>query len=300
MNLQAPPLTDIALAEAEADAADAEAAAARAHADAARARANLERLRRDSTTPDATGSVETDSESTPVEELAPVEKDPPNDTGEEQDSAVRVDDAETDGSVESNDAKSSTAPQASRTTDSANRTGRIRRMTAAVRRSVRIARPGKRGLLVAVMSLVAIAALAATGYIGWNHRQAGAESARAEAFSAAADRGVTTITSLDYRNAKRDVQRVLDQSTGAFYNDFKGRADDFASVIEQSKVTTKGKVTASAVESVVDDQAVVLVSASSDVTNAAGAQQEPRTWRLRVTVTDADGTMKISKVDFVP
>jgi len=49
-----------------------------------------------------------------------------------------------------------------------------------------------------------------------------------------------------------------------------------------------------------DNSAVVLVSASSRVTNAAGAKQEPRTWRLSVDLERVGDQIKMSKVEFVP
>jgi len=42
------------------------------------------------------------------------------------------------------------------------------------------------------------------------------------------------------------------------------------------------------------------VSASSRVTNAAGAKQEPRSWRLSVDVNRDGDQLKMSKVEFVP
>jgi Mce-associated membrane protein len=49
-----------------------------------------------------------------------------------------------------------------------------------------------------------------------------------------------------------------------------------------------------------DDTATVLVAASSSVTNAAGAKQEPRAWRLSVNLARDGGQLKLAKVEFVP
>ena len=57
---------------------------------------------------------------------------------------------------------------------------------------------------------------------------------------------------------------------------------------------------ATAVESMTDDSAVVLVAATSNVTNAAGAKQDPRPWRLSVSVARDGDQIKISKVEFIP
>jgi Mce-associated membrane protein len=54
------------------------------------------------------------------------------------------------------------------------------------------------------------------------------------------------------------------------------------------------------VQSVTADSATVLVAATSEVTNAAGALREPRAWRLIVTVSRDGGLLKMSRVEFVP
>ena len=60
------------------------------------------------------------------------------------------------------------------------------------------------------------------------------------------------MISLDFNKAKEDVQRVIDSSTGQFKDDFAQRANDFISVVEQSKAITEGTVNAAAVESMAD------------------------------------------------
>lgn len=285
--------SDLEIAEAEALAAEAEAAAARARADAARARARATSLRSGRTVGDSSEPSDTDEA-----ETDPVETEPERETGPD-DAAPAAGDREQipTEQAETDQPGAGPADTAAITT----RRYRARRLAGVMtRRLARRRRVTKRGVALLVLGIVTVTALTATVAIGWHHRQVEADRALAADFSAAAERGVTAITSLDFENAKRDVQRIVDQSTGEFRNDFTGRAEDFTSVIEQSKVTTKGEVTGSAVESLSDGSAVVLVSARSDVTNAAGAEEEPRTWRLRVTVTDDDGTKKISKVDFVP
>jgi Mce-associated membrane protein len=140
----------------------------------------------------------------------------------------------------------------------------------------------------------------ASGYMAWQHRDATQREQRAARFVAGARQGVVNMTSLDFTKAKEDVQRVIDSSTGQFRDDFQQRAKDFTTVVEQSKVVTEGTVNATALESMDEHSASVLVSATSKITNSAGAKDEPRAWRLRVTVTEDGGQYKMSKVDFVP
>jgi Mce-associated membrane protein len=133
-----------------------------------------------------------------------------------------------------------------------------------------------------------------------NHRHQAAEQQRSAEYAAAARQSVVTLMSLDFNKAKEDVQRIIDNSTGQFRDDFKIQADDFIKVAQDSKVITEVTVNATGVEHMTNDTAVVLVSATSRVTNAAGAKQEPRTWRLSVNLQRDGGQIKMAKVEFVP
>ena len=134
-----------------------------------------------------------------------------------------------------------------------------------------------------------------------HHRDTIRYQQRQAAFVAGAKQGVTNMISLDYTKAQDDVQRVIDSSTGEFKDDFKNRAKDFIAVVEQSKAVTEGTINGAAVESMKAGSAVVLVSATSRVTNSPpGKDQPPRMWRLRVTIADVRGQYKMSKVEYVP
>ncbi|WP_459545496.1 hypothetical protein [Nocardia sp. X0981] len=161
-------------------------------------------------------------------------------------------------------------------------------------------RPSGRVLGRIAAAVVIVVSLGAGGFTVWNHYRLTAEQARADEYLEAARAGVIALTSLDSTRAADDVRRVLDHSTGAFRTDFQSRSEDFTKVVAQSRVATRGEITAAAVESMTEESAVVLVSAVSKVTNSAGAQEEPRVWRLSVTVTRDGSAVKMSKVEFVP
>jgi Mce-associated membrane protein len=63
---------------------------------------------------------------------------------------------------------------------------------------------------------------------------------------------------------------------------------------------TESTVNAAAVDTMSDDNAVVLIAATTRVTNTAGAQQQPRSWRVAVSLTREGGQIKLAKVEFVP
>ena len=70
-------------------------------------------------------------------------------------------------------------------------------------------------------------------------------------------------------------------------------------MVKDSKAVTEGAVAATAVESMNKDSAVVLVLVHGRVTNIAGAKDQPRTFRFRVSVVHEGDQLKVSKVEFV-
>ncbi|MBV9514120.1 MAG: hypothetical protein JO280_08800 [Mycobacteriaceae bacterium] len=163
----------------------------------------------------------------------------------------------------------------------------------------RIRAPRRSVVAKTLAALVIIGSLVCSGVIVYQHHQASVRHRHADEFAAAAGQGITALTSLDFRNAKQDVQRIIDNSTGSFRDEYEVRADDFVKVVEASKVIARGTVTAKAVQSMTDDEATVLVAASEEITNAAG-NKEPRAYRFRVTVTRDGDQLKLSKVELVP
>ncbi len=156
--------------------------------------------------------------------------------------------------------------------------------------------------IAAVAAIVGICAFVGLSvYMAFQHRDAIKHQQRETAFVGGAKQGVLNMISLDFNKAKEDVQRVIDSSTGQFKDDFQKRANDFITVVTQSKAVTEGTVNAAAIESMNGNSAVVLVSATSQVTNSPpGKDEPPKVWRLRVTVTDVGGQYKMSKVEYVP
>jgi Mce-associated membrane protein len=179
-------------------------------------------------------------------------------------------------------------------------TGTCPNNMAAPTRRIRLRTPRASAAVSALAVVVICGLLGVSGYMVWHHHGAVEQRQRTSAFLAAAKQCVVNMTSFDFTRAKQDVQRVIDSSTGGFRDDFQKQAKDFSSAVERSKVITEGTVNSAAVESMNGDSAVVLVSATSRVTNSAGVKEEPRGWRLRVTVTRDGDQIKMSKLVFVP
>ncbi len=150
-------------------------------------------------------------------------------------------------------------------------------------------------------TLLTAALLAATGYMVWQHQKTTRLQHGAAEFTAAARQDVINLMSIDFNSAQDSVQRVLDGSTGRFRSNFADTADDFVKALKDEKVITKATINDAAVESMTGDSAVVLVSATSrrEGEKAPKEQQQPRLWRVVVTLEREDGQIKMSGVDFV-
>ncbi len=150
-----------------------------------------------------------------------------------------------------------------------------------------------------VAAIVVVGSLAGSGVILWQHHSASVRKQHSQEFVDTATQAVVALTSIDFNNVKNQVQHIVDNSTGAFRDDFTSRADQFIKVAESSKAVAKGTVSAAAVETTNSaDEAVVLVVGAEQIANAAGNQQ-PRSFRFRVTVTRDSGQLKVSKLELV-
>ncbi|MDT5231789.1 MAG: Mce-associated rane protein [Mycobacterium sp.] len=272
---------DAAQARALAEEAEAEAAEAEAIATAVRARARALKLRRQAEAAEATatnGRAAVAEEPATEDPDATAEVDAPDVTKSETDTTVddAASAAEADDTVDAAEAEPAAKPR--RWT-----TGRILKIAAA-----------------SVAAIVACALITLSVLMVRHHRDVVRDQQRNAEYAAAARQSVVTMMSLDFNKAKEDVQRIIDNSTGQFKDDFQNNAPDFIKVAQDSKVVTDVTVNATAVESMTDNTATVLVSATSRVTNSAGAKQDPRSWRLTVDLKRDGGQLKMSKVEFVP
>jgi Mce-associated membrane protein len=282
-------------AEAEAEEAEALAAAARARARARQLRRKAE-LAEAAAVDDQTETAEEEA-ATAVAETEATDQDEAEarseDEAHDNDTAVAAVSVETEESPDTAEAAEEESEAEISSDDAEKRPLRLQRL----RR-----RPKWSTIAAAVAVLIIIAALSGSVYMVLDHRNAQRKRERVAEFAAGARQGVVTLTSLDFNHAKEGVQHILENSTGSFRDDFLKMADDFTKVVEQSKVVSQGSVQAAAVDldTMTDNSAVVLVASTSEVTNAAGAKQDPRNYRLIVTVTRDGGQLKISKVEFVP
>ena len=152
----------------------------------------------------------------------------------------------------------------------------------------------------AVVILAIIGLLGVTADMVWQHRNAETQRHRVAEFSAAARQGVVNLMSMDFNQAKESVQRVIDDSTGKFKSNFQDGAEDLIKAMTDAKVVTKVTVNDTAVESMDKDSATVLVAATSQRTgpDAPKEDQQPRVWRVVISLQREGDQLKVSDVEF--
>jgi Mce-associated membrane protein len=155
--------------------------------------------------------------------------------------------------------------------------------------------------LALIAGLVLVLALGGlTGWLGYNAYNAYQAEKERQLFLQVGRQGALNLTTIDWEHAEADVQRVLDSATGTFYDDFQNRAAPFVEVVKQAQSKSVGTIAEAGLESASSDEAQVLVAVTVNTSNAGAPQQEPRAWRMRLTVTKAGDDAKVSNVEFVP
>jgi Mce-associated membrane protein len=165
-----------------------------------------------------------------------------------------------------------------------------------------VATPRKRALrlALAVGSVALIGLSALVGWLGYRDSQTHQASEQRNLFLQVGRQGALNLTTIDWEHADIDVQRIQHSATGPFYDDFSKRSPAFVEVVKKAKAKSIGTITEAGMESESADEAQVLVAVSVKTSNSGAPEQEPRFWRMRITVHKTDDGVKVSNVAFVP
>jgi Mce-associated membrane protein len=165
---------------------------------------------------------------------------------------------------------------------------------AASRRSVRW-QPIAAGLA----ALAVCASLGTGSALTWSLHVAQTHRHQQERAAAVARQGVIDIMSLNFVNAEEDMQRIMDNTTGNFKQQFQGQQYMLVKELIESKVVTHIDVTGVAVQSASDDSAVVLVATTSQAANVKDPHPAPKRFRVVVTLAKDQDRLKISQLAYV-
>ena len=154
--------------------------------------------------------------------------------------------------------------------------------------------------LATILGLVTVVALAGLcGWLGYRAFESRKAADERNLFLQVGRQGALNLTTIDFEHVDADVQRVLDSSTGSFYDDFDARAQPFKEVVKQAKSKSVGTIAEAGIQSMSDDGADVLVAVTVKTANAGAAEQEPRAWRMLISVQKVGDEAKVSNVRFV-
>ncbi|MDV3129936.1 mammalian cell entry protein [Mycobacterium sp. 21AC1] len=162
-------------------------------------------------------------------------------------------------------------------------------------------RPRPRYRLALVVGLTIMLTVGSLGgWLGWQVRGIHNGAVHDAAFLQAARQGALNLTTIDWRRAESDVDRIVTSATGTFFDDFSKRSASFIEVVKQAQSISKGTVVSSGIQSEAGDEAKVLVAVNVDVSNASSTDQQSRSWRMRMTVRRVGDDVKVANVEFVP
>jgi Mce-associated membrane protein len=155
----------------------------------------------------------------------------------------------------------------------------------------------RRAMLLGAAIVVSLSVL--VGWLGFRAYQAHQEHALQSQFLQAARQGALNLTTIDWQHAEGDMQRILDGATGQFRDEFASRSQPFIEAVKQAKSTSVGTITEAGLESEESGHARVLVAVAVKTSNAGAPEQDPRVWRMRITVQKDGDQAKVSNVEFV-
>lgn len=143
------------------------------------------------------------------------------------------------------------------------------------------ARKGPVILAWALSVLVLVALVGATLSVVALRGQDARKSEREGAMKAARQLSVD-FTTYNYESWDADAQRVLDESTGQFKEEFAAGSGSVKTEVVANKATSKGDVKEAAVVSNDKDSAQVLVIVNAVVTNTASKDGVERRYRIKL------------------
>jgi Mce-associated membrane protein len=158
--------------------------------------------------------------------------------------------------------------------------------------------PRRSALIAAVVIVAALA-----GLVGWlSFRAYGSHQAEHQRrmYLQVGRQGALDLTTIDYTHVDADVARILNDSTGAFHDDFQQRAQPFIDVVRKAQSSSVGTIAEAGLESATGQEAQVFVAVQVTTSIAGAPEPQPRGWRMRINVQKIGDNVKISNVAFVP
>ena len=161
---------------------------------------------------------------------------------------------------------------------------------------LRVRRWPRRVVLGAAIVLF-VAALAASGFFGWQLWQQRQIERAGEDAQQAAVTYAQVLTSIDSNKVDENFAQVLDGATGEFKDMYSQSSVQLRQLLVDNKANAHGVVLDSAVQSASEDKVVVLLFVDQSVSNTSVPDPRVDRSRIKMTMENVDGRWRASKVE---
>ena len=152
------------------------------------------------------------------------------------------------------------------------------------------------GLAALVAAAVALALRAQDARERDDARQAALNAARRQAVN---------MTTIDYRTADRDLNRIIDNATGDLRTQFERQREQFPDILARDESVSVGTVLASGLASLEGDEAAAVVAVDATVNNTAIAKEQGaggsgvvKHYRMHMQLVQRGGRWLVASVAF--
>lgn len=154
-----------------------------------------------------------------------------------------------------------------------------------------------RRLLIGSAIAIFVAALAGSGFLGWQLWQERQVDQASEQAQQAAVAYAQVLTSIDSNKVDENFAQVLDGSTGEFKDMYSQSSGQLRQLLIDNKATAHGVVVDSAVQSAAEEKVVVLLFVDQSVSNTNVPDARVDRSRIKITMENVDGRWRASKVE---
>lgn len=160
----------------------------------------------------------------------------------------------------------------------------------------RTRRPWLRRVLLGAVALIFVAALAASGVLGWLLWQEREVARAGEQAQQAAVAYAQILTSIDSSKVDENFDQVLDGATGEFKDMYSQSSVQLRQLLIDNKASAHGVVVESAIQSASKDKVVVLLFVDQSVSNTNVPDPRIDRSRIKMTMEFVDGRWRASQV----
>lgn len=164
---------------------------------------------------------------------------------------------------------------------------------------------GRRGSVMVLVASVVALVVAVSGLLAWRAAASGDEGSTArarDAVTVAANRGIATLNSLDYRDVDAGLDAWVAVSTGALADQLAGISAENRKLLEEAGKISTGNVLEAAVVDLDKTTATVIAAVEVTVADGTDADAEPAVKRNRFSadMVLVKGEWKVENLQQVP